>query len=234
MSCVVVFRQPDRIVMAGDSICKRVQRHGTEETSHVEPGRKLRRYGRWTLAACGGSQVPYGAGQLDVLDEFGGAIETAQTIETVIPRMARCFGERIVQGYRQASRHPLFDQLFPLGPEGQELLSVYVGGTHDDGTLVVGNFQTFLVDKPSFSVALRGGSIPGPAFDGSRPFYEAQGQRFAIDYLRRDPLPDWLAAGDVDAAVRLLYMQLEATPENIAPPMQVVEITSDGVMEVTA
>ncbi len=41
MSVVVVFRQPERIVLAADSICKRVNNRSVE-TTHVEPGRKIR------------------------------------------------------------------------------------------------------------------------------------------------------------------------------------------------
>jgi hypothetical protein len=234
MSCVVVFRQPDRIVMAGDSICKRVHRDSMVETSHIEPGRKVRRYGRWTLAGCGGSEVPLGTGTLDVLDEFGSAVEHAPTIDVAIRRMAERMGSRIVHGYQQASRYPLFDELFPAGPDGQELVSVYVGGTHPDGTLVLGNFQAFLMDKRAFTVQMRGGSVPGPAHDGTALFCEAQGQRFAIDSLRRRPLPDWLARGDAEAARRLLYEQLDTTPDNIAAPMHIVEITREGRTEVLA
>lgn len=235
MSCIVVFRQPDRIILAVDSLATSAEQHGTSLYTHRSDGAKMRTYGRWSLALCGFSKGPNG---LDVRETIGREVGATMTMAEALQAVQRVFERRLLPSLNLARHYPAFHDLFDA--VGGSVLALFVAGVEPpslrsggdaDGTLALGAFGADVVAMDPLQCRMYGGALPGILGDGSRPFYHAVGQELAVSLVNAESRPDWLARGDAEAARRVLEMQIEATPDRVAAPFQIVEITKRGTTE---
>lgn len=213
MSCIVVFRQADRVVLAADSLTTHARRDADALTTSRSAGGKIHDCGRWRLASCGFSKGPEG---LNVGAAFARALTPTRTLADGVKAVQRTFAATVLPSLSKARRYPLFRELFDA-VGGSVLAMLWVG--IENGTPVVGSFGVDF-DAESGNARMYGGPLPVTHF--------AIGQQLAIDLTTKPPRPDWLERGDVDAAHRLLTMQIEATPERVTGPIHVVEMCADG------
>jgi hypothetical protein len=228
MSCIVVFRHPDRIILACDSLATSATEDATALGRFTAEG-KIGTYGPWALTTAGFSRGPNG---LDVRQAIGREIAGVSTMAEALTAVQRVFVRRLLPNLALARHYPMFRELFDAS--NGALLAAFIAGRDPDGTLILGSFGANLVNPDTFEVQMHGGTCPGVMADGRQPFYFCVGQDPTASLVSNGPRPDWLRKADRDAAVRLLQMQTDATPDLVQPPFHVVEITRDGIERTTA
>lgn len=220
MSVVVVFRQPERIVLASDSLVTRGLADSQQLETHVRADGKIRDAGPWKLVICGFAAGP---GVSDVAATVARAIESTTTMRDALAAVQRVFVRRLVPSLSAARSYPSFQTVFEA--VGGSVMALFVAGRDPDGTLTLGSFGA---DLNAGKFQMYGGTCPGVMGSGTRPFYHAVGQDLAVSLTNTKARPDWLAQGDAEAARRLVEMQIAATPDRCAGPVHVVEINADG------
>jgi hypothetical protein len=212
MSCIIVFRHPDKIILATDSRSTSVG-EGARALIPATSGGKLGQYGPWTLALCGFSAGP---GVPDVRAAIGAELATAATLTEAVGAAKRVFTGTLLPSLAQARHYRAFADLFAA--VNGTVLAVLMAGV-EDGRPVLGSFGADF-DPQSGQAKMYGGALPASVT------HYAIGQQLALDLTTTEPRPAWLERGDAAAARRLLERQAQATPRFVSGPFHVKEISA--------
>jgi hypothetical protein len=211
-TCIIVFRTPTRIVLAGDS--RSVAGLGSASNAC-----KIRRAGRWSFVLGGLQRV----GHLDLFAAVERAIATKPTTREALAALRPLSG-RLREALATARSNPLFGEFDP----GDQLVNVLVAGI-DHGTPTVGYFNVTLTSKEPLKLNETALTCPGAACPDGRLFYgSAIVDEPAMRLLTTTPRPAWLELADAAAARRLIALQIAATPDTVGGPIDVLEIRADG------
>jgi hypothetical protein len=208
-TALVVFRQPGRIILAGDSVF-------TVADGTTYRACKVRRAGRWWFVV--GGFINHGR-ETDTYTLVSTAISGTDSVSaalTAIGGLSRTFYD----GLKAAQSSPRSD--LPM-------LEIIVGG-NDHGVLTVGAYNVELKRREPFELSATSGTCPGEWCADGRVFFSASvdADKPAIRLMSMKPRPAWLQRGDAVAARRLIELQIAATPQSVGPPIDVLEITSSG------
>lgn len=204
-TALVVFLTPDYIILAGDN---RLRVDGVPAThSHC----KFARAGRWWLLTGGVNSVA---------SLIADAVRPATTMADVQTALRREY-PNIETILRQAERH------YHNHAVNTPLLTTYVIGA---SPLEVGMFTVRVAQQRPFTLSGAVLACPGPLCDDDgRLLTGSSVTGPLVTLLATQPRPAWLDRADAAAARRLIELQIAATPEFVAPPIDVLEIRPTGV-----
>jgi len=218
MTAIAIFLRPERIVFGSDSrVCSRDEDGGTWTGS----AQKIRRAGRWNYLV--GGYIAHPGATRDMFTIVDAAIRDATTIRAAMEAVYRDVSVMIVDAFAALHRR------------GQvPMLQVFVGGV-EGGRLVVGHLEAKVTGHDPFRVSCGAGvSTEGYGdANGEISFTATVADDGPALTLMQAPRPAWVQRGDIEAARRLLALQCAATPDLVAAPIHILEITATGSRTLT-
>jgi hypothetical protein len=215
-SALVFFRAPDRIIIATDSLRQRL--NGDRDHFLVC---KIRQSGPWAISVVGVNSVS-GDDPHDFVAETAAAIEHAATLADA----ERALRDTVLPALKSAiAAHK--DDLIRAGYHQRQSMTAFLVARSVDGLPVAGLYSLDLVDwTPRFAEAWF--TCPGKRLcpDG------LGAQAFSVDgplvQAMRAPLAPWIALRDAAAARRSIQLQIDATPDDVRGPIDVLLIDANG------
>ncbi len=214
-TAVLVFRSPERIVVASDS-ANIVRDATTGQDVGTKPDCKFRRGGSWWVASGGITEIR----QLDVRAEFARAIAPAETIADVVTAMRRVWASGLratVESF--AAAQPYRD--------GQPIIAIFATGL-DHGVPSVAIFGVDFLQRSPLVLSAYATVCPGSGCPDGRLFYLTSRTGASVRLLNTLPRPPWLAAQDASAARRVIQAEIDAAPGYVVPPIDVLMIDALG------
>lgn len=173
--------------------------------------------GPWVLGLVGASMAP---GMPSALAVFARAVRSAVSLPDVLRAAQRAFIDVVAPALGRAASYPTFRELF--ADTGGSAIALYLAGQEESGSLALGAFGATITSFDPLSFQMFG----GPLGWADRPFFHADGQEAAIALVQQRP--SWLTV-TAGAARRVIETQISATPDVVAGPIHVLEITADGI-----
>lgn len=208
---IVVFRQPDRIVFAADSMVRVTRREGEPTSSSAC---KIRRSGKFWFVL--GGQIDFADNGPDSFSMIAQAIAPTLTVKDAL--------EAIVGNGGLQRLEERFRALVGRVPQIVPMLAVAIGGLDGD-ELKVGLVLVSQKSRDQFQLDAQWG-IPNV----ERLFFEASVVRdsLASRLIKSPPRLAWVERGDAAAARRIISLQIAATPTRVGTPIDVLELRPDG------
>jgi hypothetical protein len=211
---IVAFKTPERVVLGSDS--KLFERE--------QLACKIRQTGSWWTLT-GGVMVTEHP-RLDVQALTAVALETARTLDEAKAALTEQVYVPLERVLTNPSAGPAMRRLFAAG---DSIVSITVAGA--DANLLRLGILTVLVETIApVTLAAVWLACPGEWCepDGESVYYAASVEGPAVEGVRERPLAPWLKSGDAAAARRLIELQIAATPDRAAHPVDVLELTASG------
>jgi hypothetical protein len=215
-SALVFERTPERIIIATDSLRQKL--NGDRDHFLVC---KIRQSGSWAISVIGVNSVSDNEPH-DFIAETAAAIEHASTLADA----ERAIRDTVLPALKSAiAAHK--DDLIRAGYHERQSMTAFLIARWVDGAPVAGLYSLDLVDwAPSFAqawfecpgerlcpdgLAIHGFSVEGPLMQLVKPPYEP-----------------WVEQRDAAAARRLIELQIDATPDDVRGPIDVLQIDVNG------
>lgn len=210
---VVAFRTQEHIVLGADSAFSLFDTDG--EFRGVQRGCKLHRAGDWHFVW--GGHVAGGT-DTDLVVTFGRELASARSLSSVTGTVHRFMRRHILT--LAWHRLPNVREL------GKVVLWAGVGRVHA-GVPELGIYRAFVSSLEPVRLQLQFVTCPGACADGNLSVGQSVDAGGPISRLLEAP-PLWLAPLTGTAARRLLALQAAATPQFVAAPFDVIEISATG------
>ena len=219
-TAVVVFRTPERIVVASDSL---VQQQ-TDEERRVTLACKVRSVaaGRWWFVLAGymGGTAP----ALDLWSVVADALMPVRTLADAKEALVSRAYPAMHSALKAARGSTAFARMYT---ERQTLTSIVVAGA--DPTPSVGLFVVVLRSIEPFELTAAWLTCPGTACEQQeRLYYGTSIAAGPLTELLRWPRPAWVQRADAAAARQLVAEQINAAPAEVASPIDVLQISPQG------
>lgn len=222
-SAFVLFRLPDRIVIAADSL---VIPTSDKKGFYAPPRRvcKIHRSGKWWFSI-GGSMGSYIVNGHAIRDEvnFNEMVATAiRPTPNIVEAVAAitAISPKINDNLKASYEHR---------PDAPVMLEILVAGI-DRSQPTVGICLVTLTRRKPFELTLATGVCPGSGCRSGRIYHGASALADGplLTELRRSPRRAWLSRGDAAAARRLITLESKAAPNTVGTPIDVLELRPDG------
>jgi len=218
-TAILAFRPNDsRIILAADSAVTGIEPDGTMRYRGGEC--KLAQAGKWWLVS-------------GALESAKGLSSVTRTVTQAATPESSMIGA--LSAIHRAYESTILPVLLRLDPYfttefkvDRPLVEVLVAGV-DGGVLTLGYYGALLKSQKPRELVAGGLICPGAFCDSpGRVLHGASVGGVIPDLLAKQPRPAWLDRADASAARRLIQMQIDKTPQYVAGPIDVLEITAGG------